>query len=115
MVIYMTKTSAKLIQGVLKTIADTDATFTERDENTINQVINGTFYEQQPDFLLTRSLVAKIIGKDEKTVDFYCSRGDFKKIKIGNSKKACGISALSVANATGIGINSIYATQQKLK
>jgi predicted DNA-binding transcriptional regulator AlpA len=51
-----------------------------------------------PDRIIGRKEVAKLIGKTEKTVDYYGRLGVFRRVRLGRSSRATGYSFASVMN-----------------
>ena len=106
------------INGMLSGLKSTDEALTEelickimslcKDEQVASDV-------ELPDFSISRDEAAFIIGKDVRTVDYYCRNGSLRRIKIGNSTRASGISAFSPAKATGMDAANIWATHIRYK
>lgn len=64
----------------------------------------------QPDFAISREEAALIFNVKPHTIDYHCKMGRLRRMTLGNASRASGISALSVAEASGIAIENIIAT-----
>lgn len=107
-----------MINTMLSSLKSTDATLTEELICKIISLCKGTpvaLDREIPDFSISRDEAAFIIGKDVRTVDYYCRNGSFRRITIGNSTRASGISAFSLAKATGMDVANLWATHIRYK
>lgn len=101
------------INTMLSGLKSTDAALTDELICKIMSLCKGAQVlsdGELPDFSISRDEAAFIIGKDVRTVDYYCRNGSFRRIRIGNSTRASGISAFSLARATGMDTANLWAT-----
>lgn len=101
------------INTMLSGLKSTDVTLTDELICKIMSLCKGAQVSSDgelPDFSISRDEAAFIIGKDVRTVDYYCRNGSFRRITIGNSTRASGISAFSLAKATGMDAANLWAT-----
>lgn len=85
------------IMSALEFSRKMDPSVTDATIKAVFQALNGTQDNPGPkDYILSRKEVAKRFGFSLKAVDYHCRKGNFKRIRIGNSTRARGISGLSV-------------------
>ena len=71
--------------------------------------------EAIPDFFLSRNEVAEILGKNSKTVDYYCQKGILNRVYRPNSTKCLGITAKSLEELSGFATANIWAIVQAIR
>lgn len=99
------------IKNILRSYKSIDPSLTEdKIQSIIATCENDRPNDEQLDFVIGREEAAFILGKDVRTIDYHCRKGDFQRIKIGKANRSSGISALSIANAVGMGISDIWET-----
>jgi len=112
----MTQQGTELLKATLNSLKAIDSTLSETQISQILRIYQSEeSKERNPDFCISREDAARIIGRDERTVDYYCRKGDFRRIRIGKAARACGISALSVAQATGMTMDNLMSALTALK
>lgn len=110
-IIYMKFEAICTIKNVLYGFKSTDPSLTEDKIKSIIAVCeNDKINDKQFDFAIGREEAAFILNKDVRTIDYHCRKGDFQRLKIGKANRSSGISALSIANAVGMGISDIWET-----
>ena len=71
--------------------------------------------ELVPDFFLNRNEVAQILGKNNKTVDYYCQKGILNRVYRTDCAKCLGITAKSLEKLSGFSTANLWQTVQAIR
>jgi len=97
---FMLPNSKSTIISVLESFSNTDPSITKEKIDAVVRILdNDASPGNAEDTILTRSETATRFHMSVKAVDYHCRRGDFKRVYIGSSSRARGISRRSVEAA----------------
>ena len=92
----MQSVSKETVQGVLNGLSKNDPSITQQKIDAVIKLLE----DAPKDEILSREEVAKRFRISVKAVDYHCRMGHFRRVRIGSSKRARGISLASVEAAT---------------
>ena len=92
----MQSVSKETVQGVLNGLSKNDPSITQQKIDAVIKLLE----DAPKDEILSREEVARRFRMSVKAVDYHCRKGHFRRVRIGSSKRARGISLASVEAAT---------------
>ena len=92
----MQSVSKETVQGILNGLSKNDPSITQQKIDAVIKLLE----DAPKDEIVSREEVARRFKMSVKAVDYHCRKGDFRRVRIGTSKRARGISLASVEAAT---------------
>lgn len=107
-----------LIENYLKAVQASDKNLSADKIRRIMCIYRGETAETAeivPDFFLNRNEVAQILGKNNKTVDYYCQKGILNRVYRTDCAKCLGITAKSLEKLSGFSTANLWQTVQAIR
>ena len=86
----------EVVQSLLNGLSKNDPSITQQKIDAVIKLLE----DAPKDEIVSREEVARRFKMSVKAVDYHCRKGHFRRVRIGSSKRARGISLASVEAAT---------------
>jgi len=108
---HILKQSRETILATLMVLQKYDTAITDEKIRRVVSVLDWPSDDWlDGDRIVSREDVAARCNISPKAVDAYCREGTFRRVRLGNSSRASGISAKSVSEAISNGLEPLPAT-----